>query len=182
MSLDNLGKNGEGQAAEPQGVMKVIGALDAGLNRVELFFMFTASLLLFGNMTWGVFARYVFHIPAPYTEELSIMFYIWVTFWGVSYLISQNAHPAMTMFSDKVKRCSNPLFRKCYFTFIYGVMLFFVALACGVGLPMLPLYLTQKTISLGISYILLYGMGVLVLAVMCFRCLFKIIEVWVGEK
>ncbi len=170
------------KAGKCKGVMKMIHLIDAGVVRVEKFCMFLASLLLFVNMTWGVAARYLFSIPAPYTEELSIMLYVWLTFWGVSYLIGVDGHPAIEIFSSRVKTSANVAFRKCYFTLIYGVMLLFAGLAGIKGLSMMPMYIAQKTISLGISYGFIYGVGVVVLLVMCARCLFKIITVWIGEE
>jgi TRAP-type C4-dicarboxylate transport system permease small subunit len=168
--------------AEYKGVLKAIHVISTVLNYIELLFMVIGSILLFLNMTWSVVARYCLAIAAPYTEELSIMLYVWLTFWGVSYLISKDGHPSIEIFSSKVKKSSNKIVRNYYFTFNYAVMLFFVGIVGITGLSMMPKYISQKTISLGISYGFIYGMGIIVMLIMSVRCLFKIVEIWLGGQ
>ena len=164
------------------GIMKVVNMIDAWFMRFEKLIMFVASVLLFGLILSGVFLRYFLYIPMPYQEELAAMFHVWMCFMGVSYLMSSDGHPAVEVLSSRIRESSNIILKKIYFTIIYLIMFFFVVLACIYGFTQVPMYLTQVTTYLGISYIYRYGGGILGMLLMSIRCLLKIVEIWAGEK
>jgi TRAP-type C4-dicarboxylate transport system permease small subunit len=65
--------------------------------------MFLAFLL-------QIFMRYVVNQPLPWTSEASVVFYIWVVFWGGAFLLSSRDHVAFSMVFDAVSLPRRRLF------------------------------------------------------------------------
>lgn len=163
-------------------MLKFVSMVDKGLANVEKPVMFIFGTLLFGIMCFVVFARFILHIPTAYQTELTKFFHIWMCFVGASYLIGVNGHPAVELFSDKVKENASPIVRKLYFTVIYLVILAFVGTAFWFAMSQWKLYARQVTTYLSISYIWVNGGAILGLFMMSLRCLIKLIYIWGGDE
>lgn len=163
-------------------MLKYVEKLDIGLTYVEKPIMFVFGVLLFGIMCWVVLARFVLEIPTAYQTELTKLFHIWLCFVGGSYLIRVNGHPAVEIFPDRIKANARPLVRKLYFSLIYILIFIFVGVLFFQAWKMVPLYMRQVTTYLSISYIWIYGGGLVGLFLMSLRCLIKIVYIWGGKE
>jgi TRAP-type C4-dicarboxylate transport system permease small subunit len=59
------------------------------LDRIGRLDVLVSSLTMFGIVcisVWGVITRYILGRPAGWTGELSLIFFVWLTFFGVSVL------------------------------------------------------------------------------------------------
>ncbi len=162
-------------------MLKYVAKLDHGLTYFEKPVMFLFGLLLFGIMCWVVVARFILNIPTAYQTELTKLFHLWMCFVGGSYLIHTNGHPAVEIFPDRIKAKASPFVRKLYFSLIYLIIFAFVATLFYQAVKMIPLYKRQVTTYLYISYIYIYGGGIVGMGLMSLRCLIKLVYVWGGE-
>lgn len=160
----------------------VLASVDKLLKYFEETIMILAGILLFCIMVFTVIARYFLHMPTPYDSELTKIFHIWMVFAGASYLVGKDGHPAVELLSSKIKDSSNIIWKKIYFSCIYAIMLLFIVPTLIFGLKSLPLYAKQVTTYLSISYVVVYGGGILGMFFMIIRCILKITKIWREEE
>ena len=60
--------------------------------------------IMFINVTWQVFSRYILNAPSPYTEELTRYLMIWIGLLGAAYVSGKNAHISIDLFKDKFSK------------------------------------------------------------------------------
>ncbi len=162
-------------------MVKAINAIDHGLAKAEKLFVVVNGVLLFLLMTWCVIARYILHLSAPYQTELAQTFHIWLCFVASSLLFSTNENSSVDIFPDKVMRSKNMTFKKVYFTLIYLTDLILVYPCLKYGIKNIPRYYAQKTVNLGYSYIFVYGAAIVGFALIAFRILLCVLDIWSGQ-
>jgi|Deesub1362A_J573_1020465.scaffolds.fasta_scaffold09840_3 TRAP-type C4-dicarboxylate transport system permease small subunit len=160
----------------------VIAKVDKGLEYVEKTIMVVAGIPLLFLLVFVVFARYFFHLSTPYEGELAKLLHIWMVFAGASWLVGREGHPGVEIFKSKIKKSSNIIGKRIYLTCMYVIMLLFIYPALIYGVKLMPLYIKQKTIYLGISYAFVYGGGILGMFFMTIRCFLQIAKIWKGEE
>lgn len=57
-------------------------------------------LTLFVTFIIGIFSRYVFKTPVEWTYEVSLLAYMWTTYFGASYAYKKNDHVVFGLFYD----------------------------------------------------------------------------------
>ena len=48
--------------------------------------------LLFGVFIVQITARFVFHRPLPWTDEVAVMLYVWVILWAAAFVVKEREH------------------------------------------------------------------------------------------
>jgi TRAP-type transport system small permease protein len=100
--------------------------IDALEKKVIKIFNLVAFILLLTMVVLVVFqivARNYLHISVPWTEELSRVILVWMTFIGSVILISEKGHVVMDLLLNKLEGCS----KKILLTFCYLVVAVFLA-------------------------------------------------------
>ncbi|QQK78894.1 TRAP transporter small permease [Salicibibacter cibi] len=100
----------------------------------------------------NIFFRYVLNSPITWTEELSIAFFVYVTYFGLSSAMKRNSHIGIDYFVRKLPDPLSYFFQWVRLITIFGIILFvFVYLGFQLALDT-----TAQTSILGISYIYIY--------------------------
>lgn len=80
------------------------------------FAAFVEGLLfaaLFGALITQIVTRFVFDLPAAWTEEIAAVLFLWVVFWGAAFTTPLSAHVAIDLFEarfgPRVQRISEAL-------------------------------------------------------------------------
>ncbi len=73
---------------------------------------------MFGAFLLQVFMRYVVNRPLNWTSEVSVIFYIWVVFWGAAFVVRPREHVAFTMLFDAAPPKARRLFAVVFFLVI----------------------------------------------------------------
>jgi C4-dicarboxylate transporter DctQ subunit len=118
----------------------------------------TAALLLIMFLCFilTIVARYVFNYPLGWTEEASMMAWIWCTLWGAAFVLRERDEVRFDIFYSSVSEKT-----RCVFTVITGVA---AILLFAIALPAVFSYVTflkvEKTAYLGIRLDYLYSIYV----------------------
>ena len=108
-----------------------IASILAILDRIGRIDVVVSSITMFGIACisiWGVFTRYVLGNPAGWAGELSLILFVWLTFFGMSVLARRgeivNIEFLLRMFPDKLsfffkKIFTTVLFASCLAVIIY---------------------------------------------------------------
>ena len=109
-------------------------------------------------------ARYIFDYPLGWTDEVSVLAWIWCTLWGAVFVLREKDEVRF----DLIYSTASPRAR-CVFTVITGIA---VILLFGIALPAVVAYVTflkvERSAYLGIrldylySIYLLFSVGVIV--------------------
>lgn len=59
-------------------------------------------LVMFGAFLLQVFTRYVLNDPLGWTEEVSLIAYLWVVFWGAGLMVREDEHVRFDMIFQSV--------------------------------------------------------------------------------
>lgn len=57
---------------------------------------------LFGTFLIQIFTRYVLNTPTAWTQELTLVLYIWVVFWTCSFILHERDHIAFELISGSL--------------------------------------------------------------------------------
>lgn len=158
-----------------------LNKIDHGLAAFEKTVMLVMGVALFLLMTWCVLARYFFSLSCPYQTELAQTFHIWLCFLGSSYLFSINDNPNVEIFPSRVMESKNMTFKKIYFTIVYLTNYIFVLPCVIYGIDNIPMYMAQKTVYFGYSYIFIYGAAVFGFIMIAIRIALCILDIWFGS-
>ena len=79
---------------------KVIGKLHDRLEEIALVLLITAMIIMnFAN----VVCRYLLpQTPFSYTEELTLVLFVWATMIGISYAFKRGSHTSLTLITDRL--------------------------------------------------------------------------------
>lgn len=69
---------------------------------IEKYFLFAIFILMGLNVAIQVVLRYFFNSPLPFGEELARYLQIWLTFFGLAYVLRQNGHIRMEAVYNKM--------------------------------------------------------------------------------
>ena len=78
--------------------MKIMGMLDRFLS-IALALLMTAMV---GSVVWQVLSRYLFVVPAAWTEELARFLLIWIGMLGAAYAYRQGSHLGIDLLAEKL--------------------------------------------------------------------------------
>lgn len=78
--------------------MKVLGALDKTL-KLALAILMTAMV---ASVVWQVLSRYLFVVPAAWTEELARFLLIWIGLLGAAYAYRHGSHLGIDLLANKL--------------------------------------------------------------------------------
>jgi C4-dicarboxylate transporter, DctQ subunit len=119
----------------------------------------TAALLLIMFLCFilTIVARYVFNYPLGWTEEASMMAWIWCTLWGASFALRERDEVRFDIFYSSASEKT-----RCVFTVITGIA---TMVLFAIALPAVYSYVTflkvEKSAYLGIRLDYLYSIYVL---------------------
>ena len=75
------------------------GHLAARLQRGAELVAATMFAALFGTFLIQIFTRYVLNNPTAWTQELTLVLYIWVVFWTCSFILHERDHISFDLIS-----------------------------------------------------------------------------------
>ena len=114
-------------------------------------------LVMFLCFILTIVARYVFNYPLGWTEEASIMFWIWCTLWGASFILREKDEVRFDIFYSSMSEKT-----RCIFTVITGIS---VVSLFSIALPSVYSYVTflkvERSAYLGIRLDYLYSIYVI---------------------
>lgn len=79
--------------------MNFMGTLNKTL-RLALAILMTAMVV---SVVWQVLSRYLFVVPAAWTEELARFLLIWIGMLGAAYAYRQGSHLGIDLLADKLE-------------------------------------------------------------------------------
>ena len=68
------------------GILKAVGIVEKAVSTIAAIFMFAIMMIVFSD----VVMRYVFNRPVAWTEELSVLCWLWVVLWGAAFVLSDS--------------------------------------------------------------------------------------------
>jgi TRAP-type C4-dicarboxylate transport system permease small subunit len=146
--------------------MNFMGPLDKTL-RIGLAILMTAMV---ASVVWQVLSRYLFVVPAAWTEELARFLLIWIGMLGAAYAYRQGSHLGIDLLANKLAKRG----RRRLHSIVHIVCLLFAAsvLLVGGGLLMSMTWeLKQYSAAMGLPIAYVYSVipasGVLI-------CLFAV--------
>jgi len=151
----------------------IIYFLDKALTLVEAPVIIVCGVLLIGLLTYTAICRYFLFIDVPYEDELSRLFFTWLSLLGASYLLRSGDHPTVTLLSDRVVRRGVRI-GKIYQAVIYVAVIAFLVVILYATLETLPLYYAYYSTVLRLPMVYYYYAGVVGLAFMIVRYSIKI--------
>lgn len=112
------------------------------------------------TVTAGIFSRYVFNSPFPWTEELATFLFIWLSFLGAGVAAARRKHVVVDFWSQKIKGVRAGLVKM----FISTMVMVFLALTAYGAILLQPKTSTHASVALNIpkNY---YYLPVLVIAI-----------------
>jgi TRAP-type C4-dicarboxylate transport system permease small subunit len=78
------------------------GHLAARLQRGAELVAAAMFAALFGTFLIQIFTRYVLNSPTAWTQELTLVLYIWVVFWTCSFILHERDHIAFDLISGSL--------------------------------------------------------------------------------
>ncbi|MCS7108295.1 MAG: TRAP transporter small permease subunit [Sulfolobales archaeon] len=154
--------------------------VDKALTAIEIPIVVVCGTLLIGLLLYAALGRYFFHIGVPYEDELSRLFFTWLSLLGASYLLRSGEHPTVSLISDRVIAKRKRL-GKFYQTFIYLSIITFLVIMLYATLDVLPLYYNYYTTVLRAPMIYYYYAGVVGLSFMIVRYFMKAVTFVLGD-
>lgn len=154
--------------------------LDKAMVLVEVPVIVVCGTLLIGLLLYAALGRYFFHVGVPYEDELSRLFFTWLSLLGASYLLRSGEHPTVSLISDRIIVKKN-LLSKVYQVFIYSAIIVFLTIVLYATLDSLPLYYNYYTTVLRAPMIYYYYAGVIGLSFMIVRYFMKTLALLSGD-
>jgi TRAP-type C4-dicarboxylate transport system permease small subunit len=123
-------------------IIRVLAAIGAVLQRIEIAIISVIAGLLVLSTGWGVFSRYALNRPLPWPEEVGVFLYIWMSYLGAAAVLRQRRHIAIGFFVDSM----SPRWRSLVTIFTHALMLGFFAIVITYAWRVMP---AQLTIEIG---------------------------------
>ena len=105
--------------------MNFMGTLDRSL-KLALAILMTAMV---ASVVWQVLSRYLFVVPAAWTEELARFLLIWIGMLGAAYAYRHGSHLGIDLLAEKFGDAG----KRALHQLIHSVCLLFAASVLGVG-------------------------------------------------
>lgn len=131
------------------------------LDKIEEYVMYSLLVVMFVTVLAQIVSRYIFNSPLLFTEEISLLSFLWVTMLGTGFCFKHNLNTRITLlidlFSDRVKGVINIVINTacaglmCFFFF---PALRFTITQSKVTSPTLPIQMSVKYVSFVIACIL----------------------------
>lgn len=112
--------------------------------------------LMFVNVLWQVFSRYILNSPSSFTDELARYFMIWLGVLGGAYVAGIKSHLAIDLFKQKLKINSRVKLDKI----LSFIILLFALMAMVVGgsrLVYITYFMEQTSAALQIPLAYVYS-------------------------
>lgn len=93
------------------------------LEKIELWGGMLTFVFLLGILSIGIFFRYVLNFPLMGVRDLSLLFFTWLTFLGISLTYKKKRHPEVRFLA----RALPPLAQKCLRLFANFCIVLFLA-------------------------------------------------------
>jgi TRAP-type C4-dicarboxylate transport system permease small subunit len=110
-------------------------------------------LVMFASFILQIVARYVFNYPLGWTDELSVLAWIWCTLWGAAFVLRERDEVRFDVIYSAVSART-----RCVFTVITGIA---TILLFAIALPAVFAYVTflkvERSAYLGIRLDYLYS-------------------------
>ncbi|MDJ0711955.1 MAG: TRAP transporter small permease [Woeseiaceae bacterium] len=132
--------------------MNFMGMLDRFL-RFALAFLMTAMV---GSVVWQVLSRYLFVVPAAWTEELARFLLIWIGMLGAAYAYRQGSHLGIDLLAEKLAEIGKQRLHRI----VHIVCLLFAASVLVVGggsLVSMTWELKQYSAAMGLPIAYVYA-------------------------
>ncbi|MGY0196508.1 TRAP transporter small permease [Leptothrix sp. BB-4] len=135
--------------------------------------LFTALFLVF---IVQVVARFVFHKPLPWTDEVAVMLYVWVILWCAAVVVPEREHVMFDLVWNAVGRRTRQVLR------IVGHGL--LGALCAWALPATWDYVhfmaREGTPVLGVPFMLVFAPFVLLMVALIVRSTIAVVRAWRG--
>ncbi len=154
--------------------------VDKALTIVEVPVLLVCGTLLIGLLLYAALGRYFFHVGVPYEDELSRLFFTWLSLLGASYLLRFGEHPTVSLISDRIIVRRGRI-SKTYQTMIYLAIIMFLTTILYATIENLPLYYNYYTAVLRIPMVYYYYAGIIGILFMILRYLMKAAYFVMGE-
>lgn len=129
-------------------------------------------LLMLLVVVFQVFARGIFDIPTPWTEEVTTILITYNTFIGGIALMIRGEHLAIDLVSEHISPKMRNFFQILYLFVIMGVCTYLTIF--GTQLCIHPMIYKQTTIAIGFPRVLVYGVMPICMAFCDIYCLFHL--------
>ena len=132
--------------------MTVMGTLDRSL-KFALAILMTAMV---GSVVWQVLSRYLFVVPAAWTEELARFLLIWIGMLGAGYAYRQGSHLGIDLLATRLSAPG----KKRLHNLVHAVCLLFAASVLVIGgwsLVSMTWELKQYSAAMGLPIAFVYA-------------------------
>lgn len=153
--------------------------LDKALTVIEVPIVAICGMLLISLLLYAALGRYFFHVGVPYEDELSRLFFTWLSLLGASYLLRSCEHPTVSLISDRIINKGKRM-GKVYQTLIYLAIIVFLVIILYATIDSLPLYYNYYTTVLRVPMVYYYYAGIIGVSFMIVRYLMKALNFVVG--
>jgi TRAP-type C4-dicarboxylate transport system permease small subunit len=136
---------------------------------LEKYFLILIFALMGFNMFLQVVLRYLFNYPLPFGEELSRYLQIWLTFFGLTFVLRQDGHIRMGALYSRVspftQRILSIITNLCVlsalFVFLPGSIAYYMNQipVHWLGIPWISMAVTAFCIPLSTVMLILYYIG-----------------------
>ncbi|MDF2614228.1 MAG: transporter small permease subunit [Clostridia bacterium] len=136
-----------------------------------------AFLIIFITFMIGIVSRYVLRKPVPWTYEISILAYMWTTFFGVGQAIKLDEHVVFGLVYDSVSEKLQRVFRITY-------NLVIVILVSIVFVPCTSSMLSKQGITgvLQLPYKWVFAPFLLMFIDIIVRCAYNVVKEFIPQK
>jgi TRAP-type C4-dicarboxylate transport system permease small subunit len=135
--------------------------------------LFTALFLVF---IVQIVARFVFHRPLPWTDELAVMLYVWVILWSAALVVPEREHVMFDLVWNAVGPGTRRVLRIVGHAMLGGL--------CAWALPATWDYVhfmaREGTPVLGVPFMLVFAPFVLLMVALIVRSAIAIVRAWRG--
>ena len=90
----------------------------------DIFIASAALLILIFIAFIGVIARYILNRPIPWQQEIQILCYIWMAYFGVCAVVRNGGHVAIDILIDALPRKLGTIIEKIDYVIYMAVLLF----------------------------------------------------------
>lgn len=110
------------------------------LDKAEEFVMDGLIIIMFVTVLAQIVSRYVFNRPLLFTEEVSLLCFLWLTMLGTGYCFQHGLHTRITLFVDMLPKTA------------HGVLEIIINTGCAAGMiyffyPALRFTITQSNVK-----------------------------------
>ncbi len=135
--------------------------------------LFAALFLVF---LVQITARFVFHRPLPWTDELAVVLYVWVILWTAALVVPEREHVMFDLVWNAVGRRTRRVMRIVGHTLLGGL--------CAWALPATWDYVhfmrREGTPVLDVSFMLVFAPFVLLMVALVVRSGVAVVRAWRG--